>query len=544
MRIELLPMHIRQLPVRLVSAGLALSVLAVLMPFGASASISSVEFTDSSGTPLSNFGTGGPLYVQVTDANRNVNTGAIEKVEVSVKATSSGDTEALTVANGLAPTETGNNTGIFLSPSTLPSAPLSGSIAANDGILEIDAIDTITVTYTDTVTENETFDFSDTPLAHTGKEAGHIDDSDAADDPSASSCADAATYAGVQGSADFNLTTGPTYIPTDSADWDIAPSSKAGINDGPTVSNIDASDSTYESNKSLTGGVTNPTGCHGWSIHEFTFDTSPYTNSALSSLDILWQGMATKANDGGELAASNDLFLLAYNVGSDTWDQLDVEADINIEDAAGPPFTNVSLTSTLSSALTNYVTSANKLRLVVTEYSLTANTTVLGGLYTDYVRVNATANDISTDSLGVGGGSILGTVWNDTDRDGTFDSNESGIDGVSVTLLDKDGIAIVTDTTNSNGDYGFLGFPAEVYNLRETDPSGFVSTTSNDLGPLTLASGQVIDNQNFGDAQSLSTTGLPAEFTVWTFAAVFTGGLGLLFFGPRLRSRRGNRSFK
>ncbi|MFH0830518.1 MAG: hypothetical protein V1895_00470, partial [Parcubacteria group bacterium] len=84
------------------------------------------------------------------------------------------------------------------------------------------------------------------------------------------------------------------------------------------------------------------------------------------------------------------------------------------------------------------------------------------------------------------------------------------------------------------GDYGFIGFPADTYRLHETDPTGYISTTSNDRGPLTLSSGQVITGQDFGDAQQLSTTGLKSSYVWGTFAAVVSLGALIWLGAPRL----------
>lgn len=46
-------------------------------------------------------------------------------------------------------------------------------------------------------------------------------------------------------------------------------------------------------------------------------------------------------------------------------------------------------------------------------------------------------------------------VWKDLDRDGSQDSNEPGIQGVVVTLLDSAGTPIGTTETDATGHYWF-----------------------------------------------------------------------------------------
>lgn len=507
----------------------------------AHAAFATAEFTTSSGGVLSSYGLGDELFVTITDANRNTDGGTIQSVELTLSATTSGDVEPMTVANGRAAVETGANTGIFRNTVGYKTALSDGTIAINDNTLEVSGSDSIIVTYTDPTGETVTFDYSASPLAHVAREGGHIDDGSSADDPTGTSCADSSTYLGAlgaEGTANFNSPANGAYIPVNRALWDFPPSSKAGVNDGPTTSNISTENSTYEANKSVTAGVTNPSGCHGWSLHEFELKLTPFSAATLTSLDVLWRGMATRDADTGlEPAPMNDLFMLVENRTTGQWQQVDVEPNIDVLDLSGPPYTNVSLTGLLTSSLGSYVDSTGVVRLLVAAWDVTDDTSPAGGLYTDYVRLTAVGSDSATDSLAVSGGTITGTVWNDRDRDGIFDSSESGLSNVAVTLLDGSGVALVTDRTDANGDYGFIGFPAGTYLLLETDPAGFVSTTSNDLGPMTLAAGQVIAEQNFGDAQQLSTTGLTAGYTLGTFAVVFAGGLGLLLVAPRLARR-------
>jgi uncharacterized repeat protein (TIGR01451 family) len=90
-------------------------------------------------------------------------------------------------------------------------------------------------------------------------------------------------------------------------------------------------------------------------------------------------------------------------------------------------------------------------------------------------------------------GSISGTVFNDLDLDGVFDSGESGIPGVTVTL------GTSTTTTDSNGEYSFGGLPPGDYTVTETNLDGWISTTPDSVA-VTLA----LDEDttvNFGDAQ-------------------------------------------
>ncbi|QGZ42640.1 DUF1416 domain-containing protein [Pseudoduganella flava] len=70
-------------------------------------------------------------------------------------------------------------------------------------------------------------------------------------------------------------------------------------------------------------------------------------------------------------------------------------------------------------------------------------------------------------------------VWFDCDGDGIQDSGESGIGGVKVTLLDKDGKAVAATATDCNGQYAFTGLKPGTYSVqfdKSALPSGYVIT--------------------------------------------------------------------
>ncbi len=81
-------------------------------------------------------------------------------------------------------------------------------------------------------------------------------------------------------------------------------------------------------------------------------------------------------------------------------------------------------------------------------------------------------------------GSISGTVYDDTDGNGTGDT---GIDGVTVYLdLNNNGTYDAgfdtTTTTSGGGNYSFTGLRNGTYHVREVDPGGYVSVSDSDGG--------------------------------------------------------------
>src|SRR6185436_14773170 len=93
--------------------GLALSANSFLSPNSAACALT---FTDSGGSSVSTYGVSSNVFVQLNDMDANLNNLAINTVTVTVRNTSNGDQESITL------TETGLATGIFRNTSPLPSS--------------------------------------------------------------------------------------------------------------------------------------------------------------------------------------------------------------------------------------------------------------------------------------------------------------------------------------------------------------------------------------------------------------------------------------
>ncbi len=104
-------------------------------------------------------------------------------------------------------------------------------------------------------------------------------------------------------------------------------------------------------------------------------------------------------------------------------------------------------------------------------------------------------------------GSVGDRVWKDSDGDGVQDSGETGLNGVTVELLNSGGTVIATQVTSGNGNYLFSGLAAGTYKVRvksTTVPSGYTQTYDLDgtgtahLATFTLAAGQNRTDVDFG----------------------------------------------
>ncbi|GHB92376.1 hypothetical protein GCM10007047_04340 [Cerasicoccus arenae] len=100
-----------------------------------------VAFTDSGYSTVSIYNEGDDIYVQLTDADLNVNAVVADTFTVVVRNSTNGDFELLEL------TETGTGTGIFRGGPLNTSS--GGSAIAQDGVLKINVGDSLSVTATD-----------------------------------------------------------------------------------------------------------------------------------------------------------------------------------------------------------------------------------------------------------------------------------------------------------------------------------------------------------------------------------------------------------
>ncbi len=97
-------------------------------------------------------------------------------------------------------------------------------------------------------------------------------------------------------------------------------------------------------------------------------------------------------------------------------------------------------------------------------------------------------------------GTISGFCFNDTDKDGVFDSNETKTGGKTV-FLDSNNNGKLdsgekSQVTNSSGTFSFTGLTAGTYHVRRVFPSGYTYSTA--LADVNLTSGQTVTNIAIG----------------------------------------------
>ncbi len=113
-------------------------------------------------------------------------------------------------------------------------------------------------------------------------------------------------------------------------------------------------------------------------------------------------------------------------------------------------------------------------------------------------------------------GALSGTVYEDLNLNGQRDTGEPGITGVTVYLdTNNDGVKDAGEpstTTDASGNYAFTNLAPGAYTIRETDPTGVVSTgdvdgANDNTLVATVNAGQTTTNQDFGDARLGSLSG-------------------------------------
>jgi hypothetical protein len=130
----------------------------------------------------------------------------------------------------------------------------------------------------------------------------------------------------------------------------------------------------------------------------------------------------------------------------------------------------------------------------------TANATQVVGAMVD--------QDVAADDIGYGppGGSLSGTVFMDLDGDPNHDAYEPTFEGITVTLLDSEGLVAASVETDQDGFYEFGGVPVDTYTVvvdgtavgtgfvGSVDPDGIV----NDETIVVIGSGSAVVGIDFG----------------------------------------------
>jgi protocatechuate 3,4-dioxygenase beta subunit len=117
---------------------------------------------------------------------------------------------------------------------------------------------------------------------------------------------------------------------------------------------------------------------------------------------------------------------------------------------------------------------------------------------------------------------VSGTVFQDNAGTASPGGGNTGLTGITVTILDLMGNVVTSTTTGSNGSYS-VGLPTGTYTIRIGLPSGAVleGSSGNTLAPISVSSGQAYSNINAG----VVSTGSSAAVGGFAFADTDSSGL-------------------
>lgn len=150
----------------------------------------------------------------------------------------------------------------------------------------------------------------------------------------------------------------------------------------------------------------------------------------------------------------------------------------------------------------------NFLQLMANEtgakYYFAPSSTDLDEIYTDISRLTLY-------------GSVTGMVYNDANRNKTFDSNEQKLSGWTIKLKNQSGDVIATAQSSANGLYVISNLCDGTYTVSEDLQNGWVQTipVNPDSYSVTIVNGSAIANKDFGNSQATNNDEIKADLSVF-----------------------------
>jgi hypothetical protein len=244
----------------------------------------------------------------------------------------------------------------------------------------------------------------------------------------------------------------------------------------------------FQTNIAQTGG-TYYTTYYGYPVDFDDYDTANYTGLYSSiKVDKLVYGLDGYWHD--------DAFVLVDEV---------VWYKFKVKNSGSLNLTGISVVDDVLGAIT-----MPKTALAVSESMTSANVSGLElaqlGYHDNTVNATASWDEMEVFYLdtasytGVGYATISGTVYNDANATEVQETGETGLSGVTVTLYNGT-TPFASDSTASDGSYSFLILETGDYRVVETDPSGWYSTTPNEVNVTVSALLKQDVEVDFGDIQ-------------------------------------------
>lgn len=127
------------------------------------------------------------------------------------------------------------------------------------------------------------------------------------------------------------------------------------------------------------------------------------------------------------------------------------------------------------------------------QYYFSPSTDQLAQIYQDLSRI-------------IGKGAVSGTVFNDKNNNGVFDTGEPPLSGWTINLKDSLNTRIINNATSgSSGTYSFTGLCDGGYAVNEVKQAGWTQTVpvNPNYYPIIIKNGNSFANKNFGNTQSM-----------------------------------------
>ena len=153
---------------------------------------------------------------------------------------------------------------------------------------------------------------------------------------------------------------------------------------------------------------------------------------------------------------------------------------------------------------------------------------------TDGIEIVSGENNMDLDVGVVAVGTITGTVWQDSQYDGAYGRNETGVSGAQIELLSAaDGEVMLSAATDENGRYALDFVRAGEYTLRATLPEGMMFTCAGDSAvamtdanraqseSFSIAMGESRENVNVG---AIAAAGIAGRVTAPNAVITLTQG--------------------
>jgi uncharacterized repeat protein (TIGR01451 family) len=249
--------------------------------------------------------------------------------------------------------------------------------------------------------------------------------------------------------------------------------------------------------------------------------TTPVTSTQPTSVNASLDVSITKAESADPVAPGQPLTytLVVSNSGPSTARNVQISDSVPAQLTVNSVSSTVGTVSNTGNAVTGTLGDLAPNQSVTITISTTVNAnaqaqvTNTATVTTDDTETNTTNNSASVQTTLAGRSVIAGRVYIDANRNGSFDTGELGVPGVTITLTGTDflgGTVSRTVQTSAEGEYAFDNLLAGTYTVVESQPDDFIdgeesqgtngsTISANDTFTVTLGNGVDSLNNDLGE---------------------------------------------